>query len=74
MSMVFAAKVKGGALVVDPGIELPEGATVTVYLEDEEPANDESEPITPEEAGSLAASVVQADVRNSRRSRSSRHV
>jgi len=33
MSMMFTAKVKDGRLVVDPAVELQEGATVTVFID-----------------------------------------
>lgn len=61
MSRVFKATVKDGRLVIDAPVELPEGATVTVYLDDDAPANDESELASPEEIASLADSIAQAE-------------
>ncbi|HVG87232.1 MAG TPA: hypothetical protein VM820_22105 [Vicinamibacterales bacterium] len=54
---VFSAKVKDGVIVVDD-LDLPEGATVTVFVED--PADDYAE-LTPEEEAELEASIAEAD-------------
>ena len=58
MSMMFTAKVKGGRLVVDPVVELPEGATVTVMVDD--PDADDLE-LTPEQEAELDDAIAEAD-------------
>jgi hypothetical protein len=58
MSMqVFSARVRGGAIVLEEGITLPEGATVTVI------ADGDTEPFetTPEEERELLESIAEAD-------------
>lgn len=59
MSMMFTAKVKDGRLVVDPVIELPEGATVTVLIDDN--ANGDELELTPEEETELDDAIAEAD-------------
>jgi hypothetical protein len=58
MSMqVFTALVKGGAIVPDANVDLPEGSRVTVIAEgDETPLA-----LTPEQEAELAASIAEAD-------------
>jgi len=58
MSMMFTAKVKDGRLVVDPVVELPEGATVTVLIDD---AGDDDLELTPEEDAELDDAIAEAD-------------
>jgi hypothetical protein len=58
MSMqVFTAWVKGGAIVPDEGVELPEGSRVTV-IADEKDAPVE---LTPAQEAELAESIAEAD-------------
>jgi hypothetical protein len=58
MSMkVFTALVKGGAIVPDEGVELPEGSRVTV-IADERVAPVE---LTAEQEAELAESIAEAD-------------
>jgi hypothetical protein len=58
MSMkVFTALVKGGAIVPDEGVELPEGSRVTV-IADERAAPVE---LTAEQEAELAESIAEAD-------------
>jgi hypothetical protein len=59
MSRMFTAKVKDGKLVVDPIVELPEGATVTVLVGDDA-AEDDLE-LTPEEEAELDEAIAEAD-------------
>ena len=59
MSMLFTAKVKDGRLVVDPVVELPEGATVTVLIDDD--ANGDDLELTSEEEAELDDAIVEAD-------------
>mgnify|MGYP001558519895 CR=1 FL=1 len=59
MSMVFTAKVKDGRLVVDPVVELPEGATVTVLIDDD--SDDDDLELTPEEEAELDDAIAEAD-------------
>lgn len=59
MSMMFTAKVKDGRLVVDPAVELPEGAPVTVFIDGD--AGDEDLELTPEEAAELDDAIMEAD-------------
>lgn len=59
MSMMFTAKVKDGRLVADPAVELPEGATVTVLLNDDA-AGDDLE-LTPEEEAELDDAIAEAN-------------
>jgi hypothetical protein len=58
MSMqVFSAKVRGGAIVPEDGVTLPEGTTVTVIAgEWDAPAE-----LSPEEEAELAESIAEAD-------------
>ena len=58
MSTVFSAKVKDGVIVADD-IDLPEGATVTIVLDDD-PANDDDS-VTPEQLGEVDEAIAQAD-------------
>ena len=55
---MFSAKVKDGVIVADD-VDLPEGATVTVVLDDD-PANDDDS-VTPEQLDELDEAIAQAD-------------
>lgn len=57
--MMFTAQVKDGRLVVDPVVDLPEGATVTVLVEDD--ANGEDLELTPEQEAELDDAIREAD-------------
>jgi hypothetical protein len=58
MSMqVFTARVKGGAIVPDEGVELPEGSRVTVIADE----RDAPLELTPEQDAELAESIAEAD-------------
>jgi hypothetical protein len=57
VTSVFSAKVKGGVIVAD-GVDLPEGATVMVVVD--EPADDYAE-LTAEEEAELEAAIAAAD-------------
>lgn len=57
--MMFTAKVKDGQLVVDPVVELPEGATVTVLVNDD--AGDDDLELTAEEDAELDEAIAEAD-------------
>lgn len=57
--MMFTAKVKDGRLVVDPVVELPEGAIVTVLIDDD--ANGDDLELTPEEAAEIDDAIAEAD-------------
>ena len=59
MSMMFTAKVKDGKLVVDPVVELPEGATVTVLVDND--ADDDDVELTAEEEAELDEAIAEAD-------------
>lgn len=59
MSTVFSAKVKGGVIVAED-INLPEGATVTVVL-DEDAANDDAAEVTPDQLAELDEAIAEAD-------------
>lgn len=59
MSMMFTAKVKDGRLVADPAVELPEGATVTVLVDDD--ADGDELELTPEEEAELDDAIAEAD-------------
>jgi hypothetical protein len=59
MSMMFTAKVKDGRLVVDPVVELREGATVTVLVDND--AGDADLELTPEEEAELDDAIAEAD-------------
>jgi hypothetical protein len=59
MSMMFTAKVKDGRLVVDPVVDLPEGATVTVLV-DEDADGDDLE-LTLQEEAELDDAIAEAD-------------
>jgi hypothetical protein len=54
---VFTALVKGGAIVPDEGIELPEGSRVTVIADEREAPVE----LTPEQEAELAESIAEAD-------------
>jgi hypothetical protein len=58
MSTMFSAKVQGGVIVAQD-VELPEGAVVTVVL-DEDTANDNVE-ATPEQLAELDEAIAEAD-------------
>lgn len=53
---VFTAKVRGGAIVTDEPVDLPDGATVTVVAGDEEGFE-----LTPEQEAELAGALDEAD-------------
>lgn len=57
--MIFTAKVKGGRLVTDPVVELPEGATVTVLIDG--PVDDDGNELRPEEEAELDDAIAEAD-------------
>lgn len=57
MTSVFCAKVKDGVIVAED-VDLPEGATVTVVVDD--PEDDYAE-LTAEEAAELEAAIAEAD-------------
>ena len=59
VSTMFSAKVKGGVIVAED-IDLPEGATVTVVL-DEDTANDNADDVTPEQLAELDEAIAEAD-------------
>lgn len=59
MSTLFSAKVKGGVIVAED-IDLPEGATVTVVL-DEDTANDNADGVTPDQLAELDEAIAEAD-------------
>ena len=59
MSMMFTAKVKDGRLVVDPVVDLPEGATVTVLVDDDADGDDLE--LTPQEEAELDDAIAEAD-------------
>ena len=59
MSTLFSAKVKGGVIVAED-VDLPEGATVTVVL-DEDTANDNADEVTPEQLAELDEAIAEAD-------------
>lgn len=54
---MFSAKVKGGVIVAED-VDLPEGATVTVVVDD--PEDDYAE-LTAEEEAELEAAIAEAD-------------
>jgi hypothetical protein len=55
---MFSAKVQGGVIVAKD-VELPEGATVTVVI-DEDTANDNVD-VTPEQLAELDEAIAEAD-------------
>jgi len=58
MSMqVFTARVKGGAIVPDEGVELPEGSRVTVIADEREVPFE----LSPQQEAELAESIAEAD-------------
>jgi hypothetical protein len=57
---MFSAKVKGGIIVADDDVDLPEGATVTVVL-DEDTVNDNADEVTPEQLAELNEAIAEAD-------------
>jgi hypothetical protein len=59
MSMMFTAKVKDGRLVVDPVVDLPEGATVTVLIDGD--ADGDNLELTPQEEAELDDAIAEAD-------------
>ena len=59
MSTMFSAKVKDGVIVAED-IDLPEGATVTVVL-DEDTANDNADEVTAEQLDELDEAIAEAD-------------
>jgi hypothetical protein len=59
MSIMFTAKVKDGRLVVDPAVDLPEGATVTVLVDGD--ADGDNLELTPQEEAELDEAIAEAD-------------
>jgi hypothetical protein len=59
MSMMFTATVKDGRLVVDPVVDLPEGATATVLVDDDADGDDLE--LTPQEEAELDDAIAEAD-------------
>jgi len=57
VTSVFAAKIKGGAIVAED-VDLPEGVTVTVVVD--EPADDCAE-LTDDDEAELKAAIAAAD-------------
>ena len=58
MSMqVFSARVRGGAIVPDEGVELPEGSRVTVIAGEADAPFE----LSPEDEVALAQSIAEAD-------------
>ena len=53
---VFSAKVRGGTLVTDETVDLPEGATVTVVADDEDGFE-----VSAEQEADLLAAMEEAD-------------
>jgi len=60
MTSVFSAKVKGGVIVADD-VDLPEGTTVTVTVDDQDDPEDDYAELTAEEAAELEAAIAAAD-------------
>jgi hypothetical protein len=56
---MFSAKVKGGVIVAED-IDLPEGATVTVVL-DEDTATDNADEVTVEQLDELDEAIAEAE-------------
>jgi predicted DNA-binding antitoxin AbrB/MazE fold protein len=56
---VFTARVKGGAIVPDEGVDLREGERVTVVAGDV--ATERSVELTPEQEAELVESIAEAD-------------
>jgi hypothetical protein len=54
---VFSAWVKGGAIVPDEGVDLPEGSRVTVFAGEREAPFE----LTAEQEAELAESIAEAD-------------
>jgi hypothetical protein len=54
---VFSARVRGGAIVPDDGVSLPEGSQVTVIADDESQAFE----ATPEEERELLEAIGEAE-------------
>lgn len=60
MPTLFSATVKGGVIVADD-IDLPEGATVTVVLDEGAANDDQADDLTPEQLAELDAAIAEAD-------------
>jgi len=60
MTSVFSAKVKGGVIVADD-VDLPEGTTVTVTVDDQDDPEDDYAELTAEEAAELEAAIAAAE-------------
>ena len=56
---IFSARVRGGAIVPEDGVTLPEGTQVTV-IADAEPATTDAE-VSPEEERELLAAIAEAE-------------
>ena len=54
---VFSARVRGGAIVPEEGVTLPEGAKVTVIADDEAQAFD----VSPQEERELLEAIAEAE-------------
>jgi predicted transcriptional regulator len=54
---VFSARVRGGAIIPDEGVELPEGSRVTVIAGEADAAFE----LNPEDEAALAESIAEAD-------------
>jgi len=54
---VFTALVKGGAIVPDEGVALPEGARVTIIADEREAPLE----LTPAQEAELSGSIAEAD-------------
>jgi hypothetical protein len=54
---VFSARVRGGAIVPEEGVTLPEGAQVTVIADDDTHAFD----VSPEEESELLEAIAEAE-------------
>ena len=54
---VFSARVRGGAIVPEEGVTLPEGARVTVIADDETQAFD----VSPQEERELLEAIAEAE-------------
>jgi hypothetical protein len=62
---VFSARVRGGAIVPEDGVTLPEGTTVTVIADAEtgafETTPEEERELTAQQEAELAESIAEAD-------------
>jgi len=58
MSRVYSARVRGGVVVVPEGVTLPDGAAVTLAVNDDREATIE---LTPAELAELDEAIAEAD-------------